>query len=381
LRSLCRCIQLLLLYNFMIFIKKQNFALGLDIADTGLRAAKSRLQRDNIKLQALSQLSLENDIIQNEEIKKPAELIKKITELLSKPKFGSFNTNEVVAKLPASMTYIKYITAEDSPNNLSNIISNEIEKHIPLTKKDMYYDYQLIKKQNNLNFVLVGAAPRTVVDQYVAILKAAKLEISALEINSVCDCRALILNEKKQSDKPKIYALIDVGGRSSSLTIYAENTIILSISMPISSQEATKQIAKTLEIKYEQAEKAKIFCGLDKTQANGIVFDILSKMVGNLISKINSAFEYLSTHYPEYSQIDEIFLYGDGANIKNLENLISKKLNIPTRVASPLVHFKEEEEKIISTITKQKNNNGINPLPGFASAIGLSLRDLFIKQK
>jgi type IV pilus assembly protein PilM len=364
----------------MIFSKKQNFAFGLDFSDLDLRAAQSQLSGDKIKLQALSKITLEKGIIQNEEIRDPETVVKKINTLLAKPIYGTFNTNEVVAKLPRSMSYIKYISLENSPNNLSTMVANEVEKHIPLAKKDMFYDFQLIKKDKDHSHILIGAAPQNIVNQYVAILKASKLEISALEISSICDCRCLIKNEKIPTNENKVYGLINIGFYSSSLIIYANNSIVLSISMPISSQVVTEQIAKTLEIKIEQAEKAKIICGLDKAQANGIVFDILSKMIDALINKVQSTFEYFFTHYPEYNKIDEILLYGAGANIKNLENLIANKLNIPTRSVSPMQHFDENEEKIMNILNKNKKDPYSNPLLGYTSAIGLSLRNIFLKK-
>ncbi|MEA3449407.1 MAG: type IV pilus assembly protein PilM [Patescibacteria group bacterium] len=363
----------------MIFLKKQNFALGLDISNSYLRAAQSKTTHDKIKLQALAMRPLNEKIIQNQEIKDPDALVKKIGDLLAKPQFGSFNTTEVVAKLPSTATYVKYIALENTPNNLSDTVANEIEKHIPMTKKEMYYDFQLIKRQDNVNHILLGAAPRAIVDQYVAILKAVKLEVSALEINSVCDCRSLLLEEKMAAKTNKVYALINIGFNASFLTVYAQGTIVFSISMPLSGQDATDKIAETLKIKPKQAEKAKIICGMDKSQADGIVFDILSKMIENLSTRIKSVFEYISTHYPEYSQINEILLYGKSVNIKNLDTFIAKKFNISTRIASPLLHFDDNEAKLVKTLNKDEAEVG--SLSGFTSVVGLSLRKIFLKQE
>ena len=53
--------------------------------------------------------------------------------------------------------------------------------------------------------------------------------------------------------------------------------------MPISGQDITDSIARTLDIKPIQAEKAKIICGLDETRAKGIIKNILADIIEELV--------------------------------------------------------------------------------------------------
>src|SRR3989339_693386 len=226
-----------------------------------------------------------------------------------------------------------------NPNNINDIIQTEIEKNIPISVDDMYYDWQIINKLENQDLVLIGAAPKNIVNSHIDLLKSAGLSISALEVESMAICRSLLTEEgfKTSEESKNNYCIIDIGAKRSSLIIYSKDTIVLSVSIPISGDEATEKIAETLEIKKDQAEKAKIICGLDKTKAQGVVNKILSGMINDL------------THLnPESVEI-----------------------------------FKKIEEK--HNLKDQAINNSNNSLStnqsmnlSYTTAVGLALRDIFI---
>jgi len=138
------------------------------------------------------------------------------------------------------------------------------------------------------------------------------------------------------------------------------------------------------------AEKAKIICGLDKGQAHGIIHDILMNMINNLNSKIVDSLDFYSNHYSEYGPINEIILCGGGANIKNLEQVISESCNIPVKMGNVFTHITNELDKPVKDITQNNNSfpNHKNSQSvvlktdismAYSTAIGLALRGFFIK--
>src|SRR3989339_71 len=230
---------------FISKISEQSF--GLDISDLSLKVVQ---------------------LVKNKEI-----VLENLKKLINKPKLGFIDTDSVVACLPETKTYIKLIEINKNPNNINDIIQTEIEKNIPISVDDMYYDWQIINKLENQDLVLIGAAPKNIVNSHIDLLKSAGLSISALEVESMAICRSLLTEEgfKTSEESKNNYCIIDIGAKRSSLIIYSKDTIVLSVSIPISGDEATEKIAETLEIKKDQAEKAKIICGLDKTKAQGVV--------------------------------------------------------------------------------------------------------------
>ncbi len=379
----------------MFTLHDSNIPFGLDFSDSNLKIVQLNKNKNKIKLQAIGKINLPKGSIENGEIVNAENVIKSITELINKPKFGIINSRDVVACLPETKTFIKLINIDNSPNKIEDIIENEIEKHVPIPISDMIYDWQIITRATNYTSVLIGAIEKKIINQYINVIKNAKLSISALEIEPVSICRCLLKQETKKYDGlyNKNFCVIDIGKKRSSITFYSKNTIVSSLSLPISSQNVTDNIAETLKINHEQAEKAKIICGLDKTQANGIIYNILLKMINKLIEKIKINIDYYNNSYSDYGNIDEILICGGGANIKKLPEIISNSLSIPTKLGDPFTHLDESVTKTISNLNKthklnismfKKNKNKKtlslkqNLSIEYTTAIGLALRNIFI---
>jgi len=371
-----------------------NYPIGLDISDLSLKLIQLKKTGDKIAIQALSKIDLPEGLFKDGEIKNKEKIIKAVNELIGKPKYGSVTTKEVVTCLPESKTFIKLIEVKKTEENILNTIEAEIERHVPMEISEIYFDWQLIKDLPDKQLILMGASPRNIVNQYIDLLDEAKLSIAALEIESVSLCRGLLAEEhyKFKGEADKTYGIIDIGAKRSNMTVYSKNTILFSFTMPISGNEITKKIAETLKIDYKKAEKAKIICGLDQNKAEGIIKNTLYEMIKKLTEKINNSIMFHDRHFPDYGPIDKILLCGGGANIKNLDKLLSKHLSIKVERGDALINLNEDRQKISkifsethslnanfspktkNKISKRTQNDSIT----FSTAIGLALREVFI---
>jgi type IV pilus assembly protein PilM len=377
----------------MIFSNNSYYPIGLDISDLSLRFIQLRGNKDKPKIQSIGAVQLNPNVIQNGEIKNYQSLANSLNELLSKPKYGSVSGNKVVACLPETKTFIKLIKVSKSPNNINDLIGSEVEKYIPISINDIYFDWQIISESPDEYTVLIGAAQKNTVNQYIQILNEANLCVWALEIESTAICRALLSEEKPNftGDSPQNYAIVDIGSKRTSLIVYANKSIVLSISIPISGEEVTDEISKTLEINHEQAEKAKIICGLDQSKAQGIIYKILSGVLDKLNTRIIDTIDFYGSHYSYLPKIDKLLLCGGGANIKNITTTMSESIKIPTFEANPFNNLAESKETFAShfsethnlklLLSKGKQTEDISlkqdSTSSFATAIGLALRNVF----
>lgn len=369
---------------------EQSF--GLDISDLSLKIVQLEKIKNDINIQAIGQINLPKGIIDNGIIKDKEIFLENLKKLINKPKYGYLKTNNVVACLPETKTYIKLIEINKTPNKIEDIIETEIEKNVPISINEAYYDWQIISSFENKDIVLVGVAPKDIVKEYIDVLKSAGLSISALEIESTAICRSLLLEEspKPEENSSENYCILDIGAQRSGLIIYSKNSIVMSVSIPISGNEATEKISETLEINKDQAEKAKIVCGLDKNKAQGVINKILSSMINDLISKTKRSIDFYNDNHKDYGPINKIILCGGGSNIKELNKIIDNSIKIKTIHGNPLVHlnpksietFKNIEKKIDikdKKINKEKISSSENLNLSYTTAIGLALRDIFIK--
>ncbi len=377
-----------------MFSSKKTNSIGLDISDLNLKAVQLSSGRNKINIQALGRVDLPKGIIERGSIKDREVVIGALKKLLDKPNYGSFTADQVVACLPETRTFIKLIYVAKGPNKLSDIIESEVEKYVPLSISEIYYDWQIIKEDEENYEILIGAAPQHIVNQYIDILQSVKLEVCALEIEAIPICRCLLTEEspKFNNNAPATStAIIDIGAKRTSLIIYSENAIIVTLSLPISGEEITDRIASTLEINKDQAEKAKIICGLDQNNAHGIIHNILSDMIQELTGRLTDALEYFSKNYPNLQPIKKIYTCGGGSNIKSLEEILSQNLNLEVIKGNPFTNITETEEHFGKNLTETHNlqNKNIIDSKGkssvkqsasvsYTTAIGLSLRNIFL---
>lgn len=380
----------------MFNLKKSNLSIGVDISDKIIKAVQLRKSGDRYIVDAISKYKLADGLVEAGEIIDPKGVKEALTKLLTKTLHGSFSGTEVVVCLPDTKTYIKTINVDKTPNKLSSIVAAEIEKNFPLARKDIYYDWEVVFEDASSYQILVGAAPRNIVDGYTAVLDSAGLSIIAYEIESISICRALLEEEgaKFKGEFKNNYCIIDIGAKRTSLTIYSKNTIASSVSLPISGQETTGLISSSLEIDENEAEKAKIVCGLDTEKAHGIVAQILQEMVDNINSKLEQSINFFYKHYPDRGEINQILLCGGGSNIKLLDKTIEEATGIKTVQGNTLthLHMSDSEIKKIFSEKHSLDTRGIKKAEDdfltkkqssamyYVTAIGLALRSAFIKK-
>lgn len=374
-----------------------SYPIGLDISDLSLRFVQLKGGKDKIKIQAIGVKALKPGVIENGEIRDYKTFLEALKEMLDKPIFGSVSTDEVVACLPEPKTFIKLIKVAKTPNNINDVIYNEIEKYIPIAINDIYFDWQIIRENAEDYHILIGAAHKNIVAQYIQALNDVNLSVRALEIESTAICRALLAEERPKAfiEAPHNYAIIDIGAKRTSMIIYADNTVVLSISIPISGVEVTEEISKTLEISHEQAEKSKIICGLDQSKAQGIIYKILSGVLDKLNTRIIETLDFYGSHYDYLKKVDQILLCGGGANINNITKTMTESINIPTSEGNPFINLSESKEtfskhflethnlklKIKKTNKTEEMSQKQDSTSSYTTAIGLALRNIFIENK
>ncbi len=126
----------------MLSFRQSNFPIGLDISDTSLKLVQLRKKTNKIKIQAMGRVELPIGTIEKGEIKNQRVFLESLEKLIAKPKFGNITTNEIVACLPESKTYIELIKIAKSSNQIENVIETEMEKYFPISANELFYDWQ-----------------------------------------------------------------------------------------------------------------------------------------------------------------------------------------------------------------------------------------------
>jgi type IV pilus assembly protein PilM len=388
----------------MFFFGSSNSPIGLDISDFSIKLAQLKKSGNKIKIQALGKIDIPRGLLDSGEIVNQKELVKYIRKIISHPDFGKVIGKEAAICLSEGKTFLKITEIEKHLPDKDKAIRGELEKHVPVSSDDLYYDWQIIGDSGHSHLVLIGAAPKKLVNDHLDLLQEAHLTASAVETEPISVCRCLLESENpaiKKADR-KNSAIIDIGATDASLTFYAKNTILFSVNLPISGEKITQKIASALEIDHEQAEKVKILYGLVNNVQESVAEKIIDAVADELKIKCTEAITFFNHHFSAWGPIETIILCGGGANIKNLDKLLEKETGIKTVRGDVFVNFQGSKKSFFGAFQKtfglntdflaEKENVNNKKLESktvkishdvslcYVTAIGLALRGIFIEE-
>ncbi|MCD6550566.1 type IV pilus assembly protein PilM [bacterium] len=357
------------------FLALEPEAFGLDISDFSLKFIKLKRKKRDFELASFGEFPLKEGIVEKGEIKNMEALVKSIKKGLSKVQGEKIRTSYVVCSLPEEKSFLQVIQMPKlNPEDLKKAVYYEAENYIPLALNEVYLDSQIIPPvYNHLDHtdVLVVALPRKIVDSYVELLKKAKLQPLALEIESLAVSRALIENEVTLS--PVI--IIDLGAVRTNFIIYSGYSLRFTSSISVSCSDFIGRVAQEMKVDISKAEKLIRKYGLSSKAVQGKkISKILLPVLADFIKQIKKYLDYYHSHAmhehlpPDKRKTEKLLLCGRGACLKGLSKLLSDELSLPVKEGNPWIN-------ISPLMTKNP------PLPlqeslKYTTALGLALRGI-----
>lgn len=382
-------------------------AIGIDLSDRSIKLAQIVKKKGKFILRSINEKEIPfgfiNDGIINKD--KESELVEIIKKSFLEFRGDKFTSKKAVCSLPEENSFIKVIQIPKmKEEDIEEAIKWQIEPNFPVKLKDVYFDFEIVKKENFKDeediSVCVAVILKDVVLSYLSIFEKAGIEPIVFEIESMSAIRALIDGYIKN---PII--ILDIGKCGTGFTVYSGNTILFTSHIEAGGQIFTDSIKKNLKVKPEEAEELKRKIGLRALQSKGISFSKIKFPITNLISDfspkkikkenenkesflsekvfdamilpLTDATEQIKKYIKYFGalqeikgipsgNIEKIMLCGGESRIIGLSEFLSDSLGVPVEPANPLK--KVEVSKKISQ----------SPSPyqflSFTTAIGLAIR-------
>jgi type IV pilus assembly protein PilM len=218
-----------------------------------------------------------------------------------------------------------------------------VEANIPIALKDAYFDWEIIsplKKSVDHFDILISAAPRDLVDSYIELFRKAGIKPLSFEPESLALARCLIKGEV--SEKPIL--IVDLGQTRTNFIIYSGRGLRFTSSIEISEDIMTMNIARSMSISTEDAEKLKKEVGMNRDD-NEKVFEAIVPVMTDLKEQINSYIDFYAEHAAHVHSggeaIAKVLLSGGGARLKGIEKYLTTALRVPAEIGSPWVNILE----------------------------------------
>jgi type IV pilus assembly protein PilM len=288
------------------------------------------------------------------------DVVKAIKAVLTE---SDIKTNRASFSIPDFSTF--FTTFELPPmteDEISQAVQYEARQHIPLPLSEVTLDWQVVeegeKNQKAKPFrILLVAVPNEVISQYQQIALNAKLELAAMEAEVFALARSLGSREKEAG----AVCLIDIGARSTTVSIVDNGTLKLSHSFDTSGNDFTNVIARGMNLDYAKAEEMKREQGLnvDNDGARSSLIPLVDLIVVE-VKKIIQNF-----HYTQNKDVQKIILAGGSAYMPGLVKYLADAAGIHVEIINPFadIYYPPILEETLK-----------NMGPSYAIALGTALR-------
>jgi len=348
-------------------------AFGLSVSDAAVKLIQ--LKKKNgprrgvwYELGEIRQTTLPAGSLANGEILQPDLVREKISHLLGREgQRKTIKSAWVVANLPVAKTFLKLIEIAEPANQIiAETVEFEAAKHLPFDTKEVALDWQIVNTEEDANSastkILIGAAPKSVVDSYLKVLEDAGLHPLALEIEDLSIARAMITAQKSYRGEAR--AILDLGASRSSVIIYDKGSIQFSSLVGVCGDVIDTALTQRLKIDRKTAEELKTRNGLSYDLKNPNYLKVVSELTDKLIDELRDVFAFYKDHFPSPNPITHITMSGGLSAMKNLDKILSQKMRVTAYPGNAWKNLFNPE------FTEEDRVRGL-PL---TSAIGLALR-------
>ncbi len=294
-----------------------------------------------------------------------------VRTVLEKSKIES---REAMVSIPSYPTFTTVITMPYvSEEEIAKAIPYEARKYVPVPLSDVVLDWSIInvngpakggivsdpklQKDNPASVeVFLVAVPKEEIKRYQTIMKLAVLTMKVLELESFALVRAIVGNDLSP------LAVINIGGRSTSIVIVDGGVERINHDFEIGGSEVTKSIAQMLKISSTEAEELKRVEGLKSDRAD------LIAAIADKVDKIVLETKKVVQNYEETKKVKiaKIMLVGGLANMPGLIEYFQNKASINVTLGNALARVIVAPE--LAPIQNELNLT-------LAVAVGLAMRE------
>lgn len=322
-----------------LFNKK---SVGIDIADHRILVTRLKKSGGSFVIDYFSNIPLVSGVVENGRIKNKIALTEAIKVAMKNVKAETACEKRIVFGIPKNQAYVHIFSDNSNENNkdeIEQIIKKDVEGSIPLEAEDIYYSYKLLHKENNVRTFLVVAVSKEVIFEWQDFFTSVGVDVQVYDLSSLATYRNLYKNAPK-----KPICMLDIGGDSTSISIFDNRGLRYSHAVRFAGIEFSEQIAETLNISFEEAEKLKIKFGMPKT---GKLFPIMKKNLEPIIKTTQEIFDYVKK---TGDIVEKIILVGASSSMKGLPEYLQTVFGIPVELGQPIIAGKKSDYGYLNSI-------------------------------
>ncbi|MDY7034949.1 MAG: type IV pilus assembly protein PilM [Thermodesulfobacteriota bacterium] len=361
---------------------KKNQLVGLDIGSHSIKLVEIDDSKKGMVLRNFGIVGLPHNAIVEGSIKEMDIVSLAIKNLFRNLKV---NNKNIATSISGYSVIVKKISINKrDESELESTIHDEAEQYIPFDISDVNLDYEILSEGeeeleeeegkdeertkgegSGMMDVMLVAAKKDIVDDYVGLLSLARLNPIVLDVDAFAIQNAFELSSGETSGG--CYAIINVGAEELGINAIKNGISMFTRDSSYGGSQITEAIMSKLNVSFEEAEKIKLG-GTNVDKVRGDLEEIFTSVVSSWVQEIKRALDFLSTTYPN-EKIEKLLISGGSIRIPGFQKYLEMETEIPVEELNPFANLrineKEFDPKYLSYMAPQA-----------AVAVGLALRSV-----
>jgi type IV pilus assembly protein PilM len=343
-------------------------AIGLDIGSSAVRAVQLRQGRRGSTLKHLGQVQLPMGAVRDGEIIEPDVVVAALLQLWDtfkirgrKVAIGLANQQVVVRRID-----LPYMTEAE----LRSSLPLQVDRLIPIPVDQAVLDFCLLGEREAEDGsrqvrILLVAAQREMIDQLLSVVRRARLQPVAIDLDAFAALRSLMTPDL--FDELGAEILVDVGSTVTDLIVHHNGAPHFVRTVLFGGETITNALMAEFDIDHDAAEllKARVVEGEGISEDEQDAADVIRGRIQRLIDEIRSSIDYCAAQR-DIPQIERIVLTGGSSQLPQLPEQLAQGLNLNVMSGSPLRHVDHAQAAIAP-------DELTNAEPFLAVAVGLAL--------
>ncbi len=353
-----------------LFTSKRSY-LGIDLGTASIKLVELSNVAGHARLETYGFAEVPVNEIQLNIHDKIERSAKTLQSILTKARVSS---RKAVAALPTFAVFSSVLNLPVmNEREVGQALNYEAKKIVPLPLDEMILDWKIlhpkkdaVQVKNKSGFtekgirVLLTAAPKNLVKQYLDIFQQANIELISLETEAFAISRAMLGNDNST------VMIVDIGALTTDIVIVEDLIPVFNRSLDVGGVTVTKAISASLNIDQTRAEQFKRDVGLERGQANTGVPNTIRDTVSPIINEMKYS-QSLYQADAASGSIEKIILTGGSSFLPHFQEYLEEVFQLKVIIGDPWsqVSYPVELKVLLQDIA-----------PRFATAIGLALREI-----
>ncbi|MEK7648939.1 MAG: pilus assembly protein PilM [Patescibacteria group bacterium] len=292
-------------------------ALGLDIADHTLEAIELRRSVFSHIPTVVNRarMSLEKGVVEHGRLINKKKLLEALSLLWQSASGQPLSMHDIVVGIPERQVYTFVARFEVStPAALNEQIRDTALSTIPIEKDDLIYSSKIISKKDTAVDVLIYGMSREVLQEWKDFFDTTPYRVAAFDHELLAITRGLF---GSQPHEP--LCIVDCGAERTKIAICSSRGLEYIHSLEIGGDFFTEQIAKSLDVTKEEADRIKREEGLEPISRRAL----FEKLLQPIIDEILTACSYYEVGMN--ATITKILIVGGSARLVGLPEYLQEK--------------------------------------------------------